>query len=119
MSESYAAAWKGCKDNDWEKVGDCQGDATSCRSLISPSTWLMQGDVVIAVPAPLQYGPHRLSDILCDCRVMAQKILCSIFACLPCKMHRPIWAEHQPRATSPCPPPLYQYMSSSFRTFLS
>ena len=60
---------------------------------------------------------HRLSDILFDGRVMAQNILYSIFACLPCKMHRPIWAEHQPLATSPCPPLLYQYMSSSLRTY--
>ena len=60
---------------------------------------------------------HRLSDMLCDCRVMAQKILYSIFACLPCKMHRPIWAEHQPLATSPCPPtsvPVYELVSSHF-----
>ncbi|KAM0803196.1 hypothetical protein BDR22DRAFT_90585 [Usnea florida] len=67
-------------------------------------------------PSSITVMVHRLSDILCDCRVMAQNILYSIFACLPCKMHRPIWAEHQPLATSPCPPLLYQYMSSSLRT---
>ena len=61
---------------------------------------------------------RRLSDILFDCRVMAQDVLYSIFACLPCKMRRPIWAEHQPLATSPCPPLLYQYMSSSLALFI-